>query len=282
MDAQKHPAGVHTVTSSVAYFRKLGAQRDGDIPLAAASLMIAAPEYPNLDIPAYLAQLEDLGGEVALRIRDAESASEKCDTLVQFLSMNERFRGNIDDYYNPKNSFLNEVLDRKLGLPISLAVIYLEVGRSAGMRLEGVGLPGHFILRYGDLFVDPFYGVTLSMQEIEERVREATGEKRLDPVHLEPVGAKRILVRLLTNLKYLYIAREDFKRAFACCERSLALIPDSPGDLRDRGLLSLELEAFKGGIQDLERFLALYASDPSAEGIRDRLEQARQMVENFH
>jgi regulator of sirC expression with transglutaminase-like and TPR domain len=250
--------------------------------------MIAAWNYPDLDVEAALESLNVLGQSVAERVAHTTTLPERLERLVHALSVEEHFRGNIEEYYEPRNSFLNDVLTTRCGLPISLAVIYMHVARHAGIDLRGVAAPGHFITRAelasGEpIFVDPFYGVTLTTAAVRERYRaQHAGDEELPLAALEPVDSRRILLRMLANLKYLYVAREDADRALACCERSLAIEPDSPPDLRDRGLLLLERESFRAGIADLARYLELAPNEQWSDSVRARLAAAQRLLDTLN
>jgi len=274
---------IATRRRSLQYFQNLSSKPEEQIELAAAALEIARPEYPELDRSWYLNLIAELASEARATMPPSGSTTDRARALLHFLSVERRFRGNIEDYYSPGNSFLHEVLERHQGLPITLAVVYLEVGSLCGIPLEGVGLPGHFVLRGGDIFIDPFYGVELTETEVQERFKEVNGSDiPFNPAFLETVSKRSMLIRILHNLKHLYIAQDDVDRALSCCERCLALMPDSPPDLRDRGLIFLSAERFNDAITDLERYLALTPKDSWAEPVRKRLEEARQRVAGFH
>jgi regulator of sirC expression with transglutaminase-like and TPR domain len=265
------------------YFRTLGESSPDSINLSEAALMIAQWNYPDLDVPAELAKLDELGKAAADRLGGTTTLAERLQGIVRFLSDEQRFRGNIEEYYDPLNSFLNDVVNRRCGLPISLAVIYIHIARAVGVELRGVATPGHFMTRTelasGEpIFLDPFYGLILSEDEIRARYRD--GE--LPAEVLAPVDNKRILIRMLTNLKHLYIAQDDVDRALACCDRSLALDSNSRTDLRDRGLLLIECELFNAGIADLTRYLALAPNDPWSGAVRERLAAAQRVMDTLN
>jgi len=270
------------------YFRSLGDASPSAIPLSEAALMIAQWNYPDLNVSAELQKLDSLGRAAAERLSGTTTLPERLDGLVRFLSEEQRFRGNIEEYYDPLNSFLNDVLDRRCGLPISLAVVYIHVARAVGIDLRGVATPGHFMTRAelasGEpIFVDPFYGLILSAEELRSRYREGEmPREELPDELLQPVDEKRILIRMLTNLKHLYIAQDDGERALGCCERSLAIDPNSRTDLRDRGLMFLDREHFNAGIADLKRYLELAPNDPWSSAVRERLSAAERLMERLN
>jgi len=260
---------------------------DDRIDLARSALLIAAEEYPALDVARYLARLDDLAREVAPRLTGARTASERVAVLNQFLFAEHGFAGNREHYEDPRNSFLNEVLDRCAGIPITLSLVYMEVARRAGLEADGVGFPGHFLVKHGKqdgIVVDAFLGTVLTREECQSRLAAVLGAgARLEPaLHLRAATPREILVRLLGNLKVIYVRTADFGRALACCERILLVAPDSPLELRDRGLVYERLECFGAAVADLGRFLALAPDDESAPAVRERLSSLRPRLRQLH
>lgn len=253
---------------------------DEEINLAEAALLIAAEEYPRLDVELYLDKL-DVFGDAARE--HADGASTPLDAIaavnVTLFELLE-FRGNRASYYDPRNSFLNEVIDRRTGIPITLTVLYIEVARRIGFPVRGVGMPGHFIAKHesasGDIFIDPFNdGHILETLACSELVSETTGGTLdLEPEHLIAVGNKQILTRMLSNLLGIYGAT-DQRRALATIDRILLIAPDSARHLRDRGLLLAELGSAGKAIDELERYLNLAPLAPDAEAIRDQITSIR-------
>jgi regulator of sirC expression with transglutaminase-like and TPR domain len=268
-------------------FAELARRPDARIDLALAALWIAAEEYPALDPDAYLARLDALAAAGVPRLRAAGSDAERAERLLRFLHDEQGFRGNEERYDDPRNSFLNEVLDRRTGIPITLAVVLLEVARRAGLELRGVSFPGHFLVKLDGprpVVLDPFFGRVLGLAECGARLRAALGEAAaFSPErHLRAATPREILVRMLTNLKHLYLRGRDFGRSLACSERILLLTPDAPLELRDRGLLFERLECFAAAAADLERFLQGAPDDESAPAIRDRLRALRARPQRLH
>jgi regulator of sirC expression with transglutaminase-like and TPR domain len=260
---------------------------DERIDLARSALLIAAEEYPALDISRYLARLDQLAGEVAPRLSGVRTPAERVAVLNQFLFTEHGFVGNRQHYEDPRNSFLNEVLDRCAGIPITLSLVYMEVARRAGVAVDGVGFPGHFLVKHGGrdpVLVDAFFQTVLTREECQRRLAAVLGaEARLLPeLHLRKATAREILVRLLGNLKVIYVRTADFGRALACCERILLVAPDAPHELRDRGLVYEKLECFGAAVADLERFLELAPDDESAEAVRERLAGLAPRLRQLH
>jgi regulator of sirC expression with transglutaminase-like and TPR domain len=259
-----------------ARFTELVGSGDDGIDLAEATLLIAAEAYPGLDITRYMRALDELAAEAERAVGATGSDAERVRKLVEFLSIQRQFRGNQDDYYDRRNSFLNEVIERRTGIPITLAVVYMEVARRLGLVLHGVGFPGHFLAKHPgaspELIIDPFFGQILSARDCAERLRAVLGDHaKLEPGHLRAATPKEILVRILRNLKQIYLQARELEPALSCSERILLIEPELAHELRDRGLLYEQLECFAAARGDLERFLALAPEDPSAATIRERL-----------
>jgi len=179
------------------------------------------------------------------------------------------------------------VLERRTGIPITLSIVLVEVARRVGLPLRGVSFPGHFLVKLEEprlRVLDPFHGRILELSDCRARLRAALGEDvvfRAD-LHLRAAPPREILVRMLTNLKHLYLRARDFGRTLACCERILLLQPDTPLELRDRGLVYERLECFAAAAHDLERFLQLAPEDESAPAIRERLRALRAGPNRLH
>jgi regulator of sirC expression with transglutaminase-like and TPR domain len=272
---------------NIEFFRGLGELPAECINLTEGALRIAQWNYPDLDLQEELRKFDELGELARERVGGTTSLQERLHAVIRFLSEELSFRGNIEEYYDPLNSFLNDVLTRRCGIPISLAVLYIHVAKAVGIELSGVAAPGHFVTRAelaegGPLFVDPFYGVILTELEMRERYRNGDPPGELPDDLLLPVDNKRILIRMLTNLKHLYVAQDDIDRALACCERSLAIDPNSRADLRDRGLMLLDRELFNAGIADLSRYLELAPNEPWSKAVRERLTAAQRIMNTLN
>lgn len=250
---------------------------DTELNLAEAALLIAAEEYPQLPVPAYLRRLDLLAERVYDRL-DAERAPlVVLQELNRVLFEEEAFRGNTDAYYDPRNSFLNDVLDRRLGIPITLSVVYLEVGWRLDLPLEGIAFPGHFLVRYtGDalpVLVDPFERGELRFEEEAQELLDRVygGMVRLRPEFLESAGKKQILIRMLANLKGIYMNARDDRRALAAVERILLLRPAAVTELRDRGMLLARDGRTEEAVEDLARYLETQPDAPDAQRVRELL-----------
>ncbi len=245
------------------------------IPLARAALLIAKEEYPDLDVDRCLDRLADLAREASRWVGAAANTVEQVQSLSRFLFEHHRFTGNQDNYGDPRNSFLNEVLERKLGIPITLSVIYIEVGRRTGMKLEGVSFPGHFLVKAtderGELIIDPFNeGMILNLEQLRARLNQVYGQPvELHPAMLRAAPSRQILSRMLRNLKNIYVAASDFMRAIAALDRILILEPRSLEDILERAKLYETLECFQAALDDLQSFLSIAPDHPIAEAARE-------------
>jgi regulator of sirC expression with transglutaminase-like and TPR domain len=231
---------------------------------------------------AYLARLDSMAAEVRKVTGVCQEPHRLIAGLNEHLFRQLGFRGNSADYYDPKNSFLNEVLDRRMGIPITLSTVYLEVGRRIGLSLHGVGMPGHFLVKYvgpsEEIVIDPFGGGGIvappDCQRILDRISD--GKVRFDPRMLSIVGTRQILARTLTNLKAIYFNQEEYGKALSIVERLLILYPHNACEIRDRGLLSCQLRRYADAIADLERYLRLAPEANDSETIREHLRTLRQ------
>jgi regulator of sirC expression with transglutaminase-like and TPR domain len=251
-----------------------------EIDLDRAALLIARTEYPDLDLERYLARLAELAESARASGWDG-NPRERLHRLRRFLFDEQGFRGNFEDYYDPRNSFLNDVLDRRLGIPITLSLVFMAVGRRLALPVDGIGLPGHFIVgcQAGEerLLLDPFHGgAILTAEGCEEMVSRVTGHPvSLDGSHFAPVTKRQLLTRMLNNLKSVYWRREEWGKALAILDRLLALDPDAPEEIRDRGTVLAKLEDFPAAIAQWERYLREHPDASDAEAVRDHLRQVR-------
>lgn len=250
-------------------FAEMLSREDGKIELASACLQIAEDAYPGLDVDGYVGEIERFAKRLRARLAPDAAAEDRVIALNEFLFDDLGFSGNVDNYYDPRNSYLNEVLDRRTGIPITLAVLYMEIGRRIGLPLEGVSFPGHFLvrlpLRGGTLVLDPFSGgVPQSEGELRERLkrvipRDAAGgvpvaELPLDQF-LEPASNRQILARVLRNLKGVYREKDNPERLLEVLNRMVIVAPESAAELRDRGLVYQRLECWRPALKDLADYL---------------------------
>ena len=260
------------------------ARPDPEVDLAEAALLVAAEEYDGLDVRAYLARLDEMGAALRQRLDDEPRPERAIMALNHYLFQEQGFRGNNEQYYDARNSYLNEVIERRTGIPITLCTVFMEVGRRAGLEVEGVGLPGHFVVRVHTpsrpLLVDPFHGGTLlSEKDCQDRLdRIFNGKVQLEPKMLRPCRRKEMLERILRNLKAIYLRDQDKDRALRVVELLVRLQPGSAEDLRDRGVLYAALDCYAVAARDLESYLALAPGAKDAEDLRARVALLRQQA----
>jgi regulator of sirC expression with transglutaminase-like and TPR domain len=249
---------------------------DRQLDLAEAALLVAAEEYPELDVRSYLVRLDEMGCALRQRLDEEPRPERAVMALNHYLFQEQGFRGNVEHYYDPRNSYLNEVLDRRIGIPITLSTVYMEVARRAGLEVEGVGLPGHFVVRIRTplrpLLVDPFHGGTLlTEKDCQERLdRIFSGKVKLEPKMLDACRTKEMLERLLRNLKAIYLRDQDKDRALRVVDLIVRIQPGSAEDLRDRGILYAALDCYGLAARDLESYVALAPRANDAEELAAR------------
>lgn len=273
---------------AAAEWRRIAGMRDEDVSLAEGALWIAAAEYPHLEVDAYLKQLHEMATTLRGRLRADIATAEKLLALNHYLFNELGFAGNAEDYYDPRNNFLNEVLERRLGIPITLGVVYIEVGRRIGLGLHGVSFPGHFLvkcaLRDGVVILDPYSrGLSLSVEELRQRLQDAGGEADVDEAilgHLLSAAPnKEVLARMLRNLKAVYSRQEDWLRALSSSERLIALNPDGAGEeYRDRGSIFLRLECFRAALGDFGTYLRQCPGAADSEAVRAQVSDLASVV----
>lgn len=265
--------------------------------LAPAALLIARIEYPRLDVEAYLAKLDAMG-ELARQAvqrrleRTADASRLACIKAVnEYLFEELHFVGNREKYEDPRNSCLNEVLDRRTGIPITLCVVYMEVARRAGLHIDGVNFPGHFLVRCPEvgsrgssgLIIDPFHGGAL-LSEHDCRLllqRQVGSEVAFSKSLLAPTTRLQILVRMLINLKRIYVHMRSFPQARDVTELLLAMTPSALSELRDRGLLAYHLNDVTGALRDLQTYLKLSSLGEPDKESREEQEQIWEHVKTL-
>ena len=263
-------------------FEQLAARPDCGIDVGLGAILLARDVYPRLDVDETLARFDELARPLEERDLPNRSIRAQAQHLSQHLYETCGFRGNDTDYYDPRNSLIPDVLDRRLGIPLTLGIVYCEVARRLRVAASGVGFPGHFLVRLDaaaqrPLFVDPFSGGRVLDEEGLSRLhlRALGREGPIAQELLAPASSRMILHRVLVNLRAIYLSRGDLARAMLVIDRILSLTPDAPEPLRERGLLSARLGAHRLALSDLERFLELSPQAEDAPQIRARLHELR-------
>jgi regulator of sirC expression with transglutaminase-like and TPR domain len=271
--------------SPLEYFRTL-VQSDAQFPLLEAAISLAQDEYPQLDVQQVLAEVDQLLGRLKRRIPADAPASHRLRMLNQYFFRELHFRGNVNDYYDPGNSYLNVVLHSRRGIPISLAVLWLELAQGLGLAARGVGFPGHFMVKvnlpHGQVVIDPFTGQSLSREALAERLepfrrRHGLLDELEAPLglYLQVTPARDIIARMLHNLKEIHASHEDWARQVAVLDRLLVLQPQAWEAYRDRGLAHAELGQVEPAVRDLETYLSRGESQHDVAAIMARLAELR-------
>ena len=249
------------------------------IDLAEAALLIATHVYPDLDIAHHLARIEELAKTLKSRIQPDSAPAQRLLALNEYLFAELGFAANVEDYYDPRNSCLNEVLERRVGIPITLSLLYMEVGGRIGLPLQGVSFPGHFLVKCalpeGTVVLDPYAGgISLGVADLQKRLRDMRGDEVSSAIvagMLDPAGKKDIILRLLRNLKAIYLRSQQLDRALPILDWIIATVADQPLELRDRGMIYQELECSRAALADFERYLELSPGCDDRDEIRSRV-----------
>ena len=275
------------MVSAAERWNEIVAAPEEEIDLAEAALVVAAQEYPGLDVAACLARLDEMAATLKRRLRGDISPTDKLMALNRYLFEELGFAGNAADYYDPRNSYLNEVLDRRLGIPITLSLVHVEIGRRLGLAMHGVAFPGHFlvkcILRNGAVVMDSYArGASLGLDELQQRLKTLRGGSVPTPDMvaqlLAAAGKKSILARLLRNLRGIYRDRGDLVRALAASDRIIALEPAVPDEYRDRAGLYLDMECFRAALSDFRNYLMLKPAAEDAAVVQRRVVELQQIA----
>ena len=265
-------------------FAQMAARADDAIEIDRGALLIAAEEYPDLWIDEYLDKLEGFAQRVLNLLYKDAGPHETLARLNQVLFEEESFRGDSKEYYDPRNSYFNEVIDRRIGIPITLSAVYGEVARRVGFRLQGVSFPGHFLLKHemeeGEIIIDPFHGgQILSHDDCRARLKDSSqGKLEFHPRHLASTSPRLMLFRILGNLKSIYVNRREHPWALAVVERMLLLVPDSPPEVRDRGILLSGVGRPLEGVGELARYLRLKPDAGDRERVESIMDRLRLQV----
>jgi regulator of sirC expression with transglutaminase-like and TPR domain len=279
MNLETGALGIKPAACHEQRWSEISGEPDERINLAEAALTFASAEYPGLDIARYLGLVNEMGARLRARLREDMAPAERILALNRYLFGELGFAGNAAEYYDPRNSYLNEVLDRRLGIPITLSVVYLEVGRRIGLPLHGVAFPGHFLVkcavRDGAIVLDPYAkGASLGVDDLRARLRVLRNgiEPDADQIRmmLTVASNKEILARMLRNLKAIYLQQKELEKAVTITGRIIALAPQAPEEYRDRGRIYLELECFRAALADFQSYLLLKPDADDAIVVRQK------------
>lgn len=266
-----------------ARFVALAAQSDAEIELDRGALLIAAEEYPSLEVDVYLNRLDKIAqGAPAAAVDASVDPRARVEALSHYLATDLKFDGNREKYFDARNSFFNEVLDRRTGIPITLSVLYLEIARRIGLRLAGVGMPGHFLVKTveadPEVFLDPFHAGRLLTENDCREILDGLygGRVTFQPAFLAGVTKRQILFRMLQNLKGIYSGLLDYPKTLAAIERLLLLQPNQSAEIRDRGSVYHAMGRYAEALADFEDYLRRRPDAEDVEKIRELIRQARQ------
>jgi len=266
-----------------ALFRRMLDRPEEEIDLAEAALLIAKNAYRDLDVPGYLARIGELAGKLSAQLPEDGRESSRIVALNRFLFEDQGFAPSVDNYYDPRNSYLNEVLERRVGIPLSLSILYIEVGRRIGLPLQGISFPGHFLvkctLKEGMVIIDPYCGgITLSLQDLQKRLRETRGgevSRAIVAAMLVAANKREIIARMLRNLKAIYLDQRDYLRALSAIDWIIAVTPGEATEVRDRGLTYVKLECFRAALEDLEHYMQKAPNAADMDEIRSHVVELR-------
>ena len=275
----------YAVPTSLEYFAAL-VHSDAEFPLLEAAACIAQDEYPDFDVQTLLDEVDQLLARLKRRCAADATSLQRLSLLNQFFFVDLGFGGNVNDYYAPENSYLNAVLRTRRGIPISLAVLWMELAQGLGLHVRGVAFPGHFMVKAllpkGQVVIDPFDGQSLSREQLSERLDPYQSSAGLGGEEEVPLGLylqaaqpREIIARMLRNLKEVHRARQDWQRLVAVQDRLVVLLPQAWSEWRDRGLAHAEQGHAAQAVKDLETYLAHAQAEPDIGGIAQRVAELR-------
>ncbi|MDP2239417.1 MAG: tetratricopeptide repeat protein [Burkholderiales bacterium] len=273
------------------HWQRIAAAPDPQVNLVEAALVIAAGEYQQLDIDGYLGRIEDLAVQFRRRLRQDIPPTEIIIALNHYFFDELNFSGNSVEFYDPRNSFLNDVIERKLGIPITLSILYIEIGRRAGLKLRGVSFPGSFLVkcsvRDGAIVLDPYAGgASLSIEDLRQRLRTLRNGTDIAPEVVKSMitaaSNKEILARILRNLKGIYMNQDEMMKALSAVDRIIAVEPGAASEYRDRGRIYLKLECFRAALMDLRHYLQLEPRADDADVVKQQVSELQQVASRLN
>ena len=278
----------YSAPTALEYFATL-VQSDEHFPLLEAAACVAHDEYPELDVQQLLGDVDQLQARLRRRLAPDAASLQRLQVLNQFFYGDLGFGGNVNNYYDPENSYLNAVLRTRRGIPVSLAVLWMELAQGLGLHVRGVGFPGHFMVKVllpkGQVVMDPTTGQSLSREDLSERLEPYKRQSGLVDDYDVPLGLylqaatpRDIIARMLRNLKEVHRSQQDWQRLTAVLDRLVVLSPQAWGERRDRGLAHAELGNVKEAVQDLETYLAHAEDGLDADMVAERLNALRRSL----
>jgi regulator of sirC expression with transglutaminase-like and TPR domain len=263
---------------------------DENINLVEAALVIAGNEYPGLDTSACLLNLEMMADELQLRVLGCSDTADIIAAMNRYIFDELGFSGNLANFNDPRNSYFNDVLERRLGIPLTLSMLYMELGRRIGLPVMGISFPGHFLVKLEEngreLVLDPFTGgIVLDEEELRQRLTHFSKAGRRDwdlAQLLVPASNRAILARMLRNLKNIYFEAEDFDHALEIVNFLLVLLPGDPVEVRDRAYVHDKLNCFRAAIEDYQNYLMLQPETDDAFRIQTRLADLKLSARRLH
>jgi regulator of sirC expression with transglutaminase-like and TPR domain len=260
-------------------FAILFEQDEQNIDLVEAALLIAADHHPEFDLDNCHQQIEALAQEARDHVELNQETHALGQALCNFLYREAAYSGDHSDYYNPDNSYLDRVLQRRKGIPITLALVYIAVGRHLGLTMEPVGFPGHFLVKLigdEDIILDPFSGQVLSENDCRELLKTCTQDTvAFQQEHLDSVGNREVVRRILGNLKGIYLGRQELDQALAICDQLLLISKDSPRDIMDRAFVLEKMDCHAAAAEDLEYLLTLAPPPQVSKSIQEKITELR-------
>ncbi len=257
------------------------------VPLDRICLLVAREKYPEMDLAHYLSRLDEFASRATHHVANVQGGRQVIQALNHYLFSIEGFQGNTTDYYNPSNSLLNDVLDRRTGIPITLSIIYMEIGRRLGIPLSGAAFPGHFLVCYKDqhetFFIDPFHGGNiLTEDDCKKMLYEMYGDQILfRPELLHPAPKRQILLRILANLKIIYVSKKDFETALRTLNHMLLFDPYPAEMIKERGMIHYELECYSSALKDFQAYLVHQPAATDRPFIEECIEELQLKVEQM-
>jgi regulator of sirC expression with transglutaminase-like and TPR domain len=270
-------------TRSRRTFQELVTLPEGAVPLAESALLMACEEYPQLEIAPYLDRLDEIADYVRPKLRSDASPLDTIEALNDVLFGVVGFRGNTENYDDPRNSFFNDVLERRVGIPITLSAVYLEVARRISFPMSGVGMPGHFLVKYAnrteEFFLDPYNGgQVLSREDCARRFAEMYGDGPQFSERMLAISSPRqMLFRMLNNLKTIYIKAHAYEKGLAMVDMMLLADPDAMEQYRDRGIIEVQLRRFHDAVKDFERYVRGAPNSKDRPQVEEHLRDLRRI-----